>query len=359
MPFSIGNSSNAQMKKRRSDPSVLGRYNRSLFATNLDSDCVLSCIDEKGYVYGSYSGFFPSFPSDFYYELFFGSDINYKNGSSAFRTWNGGGSNQYGTYLSVACSLDGQKMICSEYLNSTTGFLKTSSDGNATWTDRTSAIGGIKFLTVNISSNGLVMYAIPASGNIYKSTDSGATWSTLASVKNWGLISTSADGTSAVAIANTGTYHEVWTTSNSGATWTQRTPPSNIFYSSATMSPTGKIWLGASNDLKGLIHISNDNGATWTSKTFYPSSSNAISVRSISFSTDETRIAVAMTSSGAISPHQFSIDSGSTWKTLSYGVNNAYNSSIISPDGNAIVVNSGYYFDVYKYDVGPSGALTP
>ena len=75
---------------------------------------------------------------------------------------------------------------------------------------------------LRISSDGTKQAAI-GSNQIYTSTDSGVTWTARESIRNWGGLAMSSNGTRLTAGSSEGAGGYTYTSSNSGQSWTQGT----------------------------------------------------------------------------------------------------------------------------------------
>ena len=163
-------------------------------------------------------------------------------------------------WVSVASSSDGEKLVAVG-----NGYIYTSTDSGATWTQRTNA-GNRAWQSISSSSNGTKLVAAVGSNNcagqsslvgyIYTSTDSGATWTerTSSGIHMWGSVASSSDG---MKLIGTACYDNVHTSTDGGVTWTAQTIPGNHRWASSASSADGtKLVAG---DYIGLIYTSVDN----------------------------------------------------------------------------------------------------
>ncbi len=257
----------------------------------------------------------------------------------------------------ITSSADGTKLVAGAV-----GRIYTSEDSGVTWMDRTNP-GGV-FGTVTSSADGTRLAAIGGTvtndypwprirGCIYTSTDGGATWTerTSAGDRKWSCITSSADGTRLVAGVWTTVCKHPWpsppgyiyTSTDSGATWTERRSAGSRNWGSITSSADG-IKLAAlvypdhdgSASYPGYVYTSTDGGVTWTErKTVWD-------WYGIKSSADGTTLAAV--SNGYI---QISTDSGVTWTWIQPSAERRNWSGIaISADGAklAAVVKGGYIY---------------
>jgi hypothetical protein len=115
------------------------------------------------------------------------------------------------TWYGLTSSSDGTKLAAGDYGTGSGGYIYTSTDSGATWTQRTGA-GSIVVASITSSSDGTKLAAgdfgsfsagclcFPG-GYIYTSTDSGATWTqqTNAGARTWYGLTSSSDGTKLAA----------------------------------------------------------------------------------------------------------------------------------------------------------------
>jgi hypothetical protein len=183
--------------------------------------------------------------------------------SSIGDTWTSLTSAGSRTWMGLASSDDGTKLLASVY----GGYLYTSTNSGATWTarvtDQTRTWQGVAS-----SSDGTILYACVFNGpNIWRSTDSGVNWMALTSTDthNWRNIVTSSDGKKLLANTNLNEY--LYTSTNSGATWTQRTGAGTAYWRNIASSRDGTKLAVTSAIGVGYIFTSIDSGATWIRRT--------------------------------------------------------------------------------------------
>ena len=173
-------------------------------------------------------------------------------------------------WTSITSSSDGTKLAA--VVNG--GYIYTSTDSGATWTQRT-ASGSRYWYSITSSSDGTKLAAVVDSGYIYTSTDSGATWTerspvTASTTRTWYSITSSSDGTKLAAVVRDG---YIYTSTDSGATWTERSPvtaSTTRDWRSITSSSDGTKLAAVVHALwnaNGYIYTSSDSGVTWTEST--------------------------------------------------------------------------------------------
>ncbi|WP_409562649.1 LamG-like jellyroll fold domain-containing protein [Hyphomicrobium sp. MC8b] len=151
----------------------------------------------------------------------------------------------------LASSDDGTKLVAS--VNN--GFIYTSSDSGATWTQRASSRA---WVDVASSADGTKLVAVVANGRPYVSTDSGETWAQQDSGnRNWTAVASSADGLKLVGTVYNG---RVFTSENGGA-WTQR-DSANRLWTDVASSADGTKLIGATDG--GAVYISTNSGVAWS-----------------------------------------------------------------------------------------------
>jgi hypothetical protein len=134
----------------------------------------------------------------------------------------------------------------------------TSTDGGATWVERTSS-GTRSWVSVALSSDGTKLVAGVSSGYIYTSTDGGATWvaRTSAGSGAWRSIAIGSTGEHIVAVRfNDG----VWTSANSGLTWFKQQGTQAQSWISAGMAYTGDKAIVSSTS--GEVYVLTNTGRT-------------------------------------------------------------------------------------------------
>lgn len=261
-------------------------------------------------------------------------------------------------YWRVSISADGTKMIagnagttfdggCFCFHN---GYIWTSSDDGATWTQR---YGGTQSWTVTSSANGSKLaaadYGSGSGGYIYTSTDGGVTWTqqTGSGARNWGNITSSADGTKLAAFESSGF---IYTSTDSGVTWTQRTGAGSHGWVPIDSSADGSTLVTCYNTEPSDIYISSDGGATWTLRP-NPNSAAAL-CNGASISSDGTKIAVAYSSvNGNI---WTSTDSGATWTAQTSAPTGSFLKIAMSSDGSKMAATRDYIYT--NSDCGGAGS---
>ncbi len=158
-------------------------------------------------------------------------------------------SGKKGSWVSMASSSDGTHLVaCTE--TNTGGFIFTSADGGATWTQ--TAAPNAFWNCVACSADGSRLIAGPNNTNLYASANFGATWTPLATTNAlWGCIACSADG-SKIAAGN-------------------NTTAGNIFYTGVSSS---YIQTGSTNGIGGTGGSAVE--LLYTGSSFMPVSSSGV-----------------------------------------------------------------------------------
>ena len=143
------------------------------------------------------------------------------------------------SWRSITSSSDGTKLAAVAY----GGYIYTSTDSGATWTERRPTTGVTRnWYSITSSSDGTKLAAVASGGYIYTSTDSGVNWTerrpTTGVTRNWLSITSSSDGTKLAAVAYGG---YIYTSTDSGVNWTERQPTAGTtrYWRSITSSSDG------------------------------------------------------------------------------------------------------------------------
>ena len=197
-----------------------------------------------------------------------------------------------------------------------------------TWTQTMAPVKS--WQTVASSADGSKLVAAGPAGGIYTSPDYGVTWVSNATPpppQNWLSLVSSADGTKLAAIPFNITPI---TSTNSGAHWVTNTPFPNDWHHLAS-SADGNTLFGAGS--AGVIAVSTNGGSTWARLTNAPQGLWA----GIACSADATKV-VAMIPTGFVGAAVYtSTDGGLTWATnKSSALNRNWESVSSSADGNTL-----------------------
>jgi hypothetical protein len=224
------------------------------------------------------------------------------------------------------------------------GGVYTSTNSGATWTRNSSP--SVYWNSVASSADGTKLVATTRGvqiqypdGYIYTSTNSGSSWQLAGAPSNqWVSIVSSADGSKLAAVTTYYTtnspspvYGLLFISTNSGATWTSNNLPQG-FWRSVDLSADGSILAGAS--ATGTL-ISTNSGATWISNT----TPAVINWESIFLSADGTKL----TAVGNPSPFNAAIYTSTnlwvTWVSNSapFVFGSSIASSAASADGTKLV----------------------
>jgi hypothetical protein len=189
--------------------------------------------------------------------------LNYTNGLTPFayaisvgyvytqressRNWGALASNSSGTVLAAAVG----------YLS---GEIYVSTDSGVTWGVQTAL--NKQWAGIAMSSSGSAMVASVYNGYLYTSSNTGSTWTQRDSVRNWGAVASSSNGTILLASTNhtfSGSDF-LYLSTNSGVSWSSI--GSSLAYISCAMSSNGSIMYATT--YSGKIYVSTDTGTTWT-----------------------------------------------------------------------------------------------
>lgn len=233
-------------------------------------------------------------------------------------------------WLAMATSADGNKLVAAP----TGGYISTSQNGGATWTEHTDGPNSF-FYSIASSSDGSKIIAAEstASGHLYQSTDYGSTWSqlTAAGARRWNAVASSADGTRLIAGVDTG---YLYTSSDSGASWTKQTTPgssSSVWYAVASSADGMKL---AAVDDNNTVYTSDDGGTSWNTRII----PGATYLERIASSADGTKLIA-----GDYTQHVYiSKDSGATWaEHTPSGMDSGIVAVASSANGSKLVVVTG------------------
>jgi photosystem II stability/assembly factor-like uncharacterized protein len=188
------------------------------------------------------------------------------------------------------------------------GSLWTSTDGGATWIDRTvPAMAKQAFKSLASDATGRKLVAAANGQDIWTSVDSGATWTDVtptgpAHDLGWSSVASDSTGAHLVAVANAG---DIWTSNDGGASWTDR--------------GNSQVWFSVASDTTGLNLVAVDalvrggqDGDIWTSKDGGATWSNLSTTLSSTFAAAPSHpwVAVASNLSGS---HLVVVGNGAVW----------------------------------------------
>lgn len=209
--------------------------------------------------------------------------------------------------------------------------LFASPNGGATWR----SIAGLrKWSAIASSADGSKVVASEFGGKIYTSNDFGATWIARDSDRNWRAVAASADGSKLVAAEYGG---QLYTSIDYGATWIPRESVRN--WSSVASSADGSKLVAASSE---AIYMSTTSGTSWV-----PCPANGS--LGVSISSDGAKL-VAVASYGVFPSKMYtSYDSGSNWTSVEPPIPSnypwtqksdwAFRSAVLSQDGILTLVD--------------------
>jgi hypothetical protein len=188
------------------------------------------------------------------------------------------------------------------------------------------------------SADGTKLVACVSPGQIYTSSDSGATWTAHESSRDWTGVASSADGTKLVACVSGGQIYTSW---DSGVTWTPRESNRNWYPVASSADGTKLVACDLGSGGGGQIYTSWDSGVTWTARE-----SNRPWL-GIASSADGTKLVACVATSGQI---YTSSDSGVSWTARE---SNRYWRGVASSADGTKLVACGYNTQIYtSWDSG-------
>jgi photosystem II stability/assembly factor-like uncharacterized protein len=247
-----------------------------------------------------------------------------------------------GLWNALASSADGTKLLAVgsdyQYLTNgldiftiaTTSRVYTSANSGTDWTQGSGTPTNVTWTAAASSADGNQLVVGASSGAIYTSTNAGSNWILRSTpIKQWNSIASSADGTRLVAVAVKG---GIFTSVDLGATWRPASVPSDLWWWDVASSADGGSLVAVSKynapaTAAGSIYVSSNAGTNWV-LTSAPIN-QWISVGSSADAT--TLVAVAV---GVIC---LSRDSGATWTTTNPPSGNSFwNCVAVSADGSKL-----------------------
>jgi hypothetical protein len=181
-------------------------------------------------------------------------------------------------WSSVASSADGTKLVAC--INGS--YIYTSTDSGVNWTPRTT-IGSRSWTSVASSLDGTRLVACASGYGVAVSANSGANWTSTLGNVSWSGVASSGDGLQLAAVAQ-GSY--VYTSANGGTTWTNRNTTRS--WTCVASSSDGSVLVAGVNSVNNFLYTSTDFGVTWLQDT------TAANWSGVACSADGTRmIAVA------------------------------------------------------------------
>jgi hypothetical protein len=238
------------------------------------------------------------------------------------------------SWISVASSADGTKLIAVGYYISPLIFLSTNS--GATWSSNNIDFtdSGAIWKSAASSADGNTLIAGSADGALYISTNAGAAWAPAPITNFWISVAASADGTKLVAAAlGDGHGGLIYTSTNSGVAWITNEVPVSRWAALASSADGTKLVAvaGTANGgyggyASGPMLTSTNSGLTWT-----PTTAGSNYWISVACSADGTKLVAANFEST-----WFSTNSGLTWTWTNNPVLGA-GALACSADGNTLV----------------------
>ena len=234
------------------------------------------------------------------------------------------------SWVGVACSADGSRVVAATRNYPTNGQIYISSDGGANWT--VSSAPDLSWFSLVVSADGTKLAALAAGFRIYTSADAGLTWilsrtsSSTAGTGGWQSLASSADGSTLATANYTGA---IFLSTNVGSAWrSQTTPLFDVIR--VACSADGVRLLAANNN--GSLVASTNAGTSWSVMKPVPGP-----VMSLGASVDLQRVVVAASWNGSTPAWIVtSTDMGRTWRTNNLpGVN--WTAVASSADGSHFV----------------------
>jgi photosystem II stability/assembly factor-like uncharacterized protein len=173
------------------------------------------------------------------------------------------------SYQLGSCDISvNNSFILSNFDNSGNRGVYISQDGGFTWTNQTHSIGGYYGFQPKMSHSGQYILIPNRGGYLYRSQDYGQTWANITSLPNcwWQSVDISSSGQYQVASGYNGCT--MYFSTNYGVNWT--TIPLSAYkteWTSISVSDDGQYITVVAKG--GLIHVSSNAGANFTTITSY------------------------------------------------------------------------------------------
>lgn len=227
------------------------------------------------------------------------------------------------TWQEMVVSSNGSTMAALGF-ESFGAYIHVSTDGGVSWAARA---GLLDWSSIACSVDGGKMIASQFYGNLYTSTDFGLNWTARGASRAWTKVGSSADGTKLYAVAD-GLYHSP----DSGLTWARLTGAPNG--RSFTVSPDGTRL--SMVDFESRVYTSLDSGVTWLAAGGLP----GITL-SLAASADGTRlVACGYQSAGGYTGYlSTSINSGQIWTVRESSTH--WNAVTVSAEGSILAAAAG------------------
>lgn len=240
------------------------------------------------------------------------------------------------------------------------GYVLYSKDFGVTWNQATSGENALFTKGSCVSDNGAIMAYTSSTGTIQLSTNGGLTFSavgpTSPTIKEWGLICCSSDGSIMYAydVGNAVNLYQgaIYKSINSGATWSNIGSPASailtggaIYYNGICCSPDGtKVAVSVYN--WNNIWISTNSGSTWASNA--PNGGAQGGSGFYNVSANQTSLLAVDTNNALL----YSPDWGTTWAQVAS--NGSLWRSAISRDGSLVLYTNNSRIYVSK-NIGLTG----
>ena len=168
----------------------------------------------------------------------------------------------------VASDSDGSNLIVGD------GYIYTSDDSGATWTQRRPAGATDRtWQAIASDSDGSNLIVGALGGRLYTSSDYGVNWVERQPAGDvttrWTSVASDGDGSHLIAceIGGGGSGGRVYTSSDSGVSWVERRPidDNDYVWRNVASDDDGSV-LGATLNSSGDVYISTDSGSNWTAR---------------------------------------------------------------------------------------------
>lgn len=171
-----------------------------------------------------------------------------------------------GRWRTIATSANGEVAVVGRDSTPSGSKLRLTSNRGTNWFEIASSAVQ-QWTSVDLSADGQIIVAsgfLGSTSTVQRSTDQGQTWSTLLSSTTdiYPYVSMSADGQKIVVTGGTVGQLSLLVSTNGGGTWTTTGTPSG--WNSVAVSGNGNTMYAAN---RGELRKSTDNGATWTTLT--------------------------------------------------------------------------------------------
>ena len=265
------------------------------------------------------------------------------------------------SWIALASSADGAKLVALASSSRTSGQIYTSTNSGVNWTSN--GAPNVAWFSIASSADGTKLAAVTLRGSVYTSQDSGGTWNDVLDVPVnpsddipvYPSVASSADGTKLAALILPDC---IFISTNSGSTWITNSPAA--FISKSDFGPTNCSLASSADGSKlavafalGDVAISADAGMTWSSNGMPVLTHNRTNIELIGHwngiaSTadgNELVVVTGLAGSPPITPIYVSTNAGMTWQTSGAPTNleTSWRAAALSADGSKIVAAAGWW----------------